>query len=376
MSDNGNTARVIKRSNGRLYYFQSTPFQFENGESIPELTVAYETYGRLNDDRSNVILIHHALSTHSHVASHEMDQTSGWWEEMVGPGKAIDTDLYFVICMNNLGSCFGSSGPASLNPATMKPYRLDFPVYTFTDIAESQMQVLRHLGITHLAAIIGSSVGAMVSMQMITNYPELADVVISISSCHKSYPSNIANRVIQRNMIQLDPDWENGYYTINPTHGLTLARKLGMFTYRSSEFDDRFEIYQPGQPVSDMDVDVSDVESYLQYNAEKFVKLFDTNTYLYLLKAMDLFDISQGQGSDHPGIKAIQAYVAVISVDTDSLFTPDQQADLYQLLKDAGVTSHFVSHESVYGHDTFLIETEHMGTYIRESLLKEPFHAK
>ena len=339
-------------------------FTFAFGGKINPLQLAYETYGELSPTKDNVILIHHALSPNSHVSSHEKNSEPGWWEAMVGAGKPIDTAKYFVICINNIGSCFGSSGPTSMNPTTGKAYRADFPIVTMSDIVKSQVLLLECLGVSKLKAVIGNSMGGMLSLTFAIEYPDMVENLVSISACYKAYPANIANRVVQRDIIQLDPAWQDGNYDKNPQRGLMTARKLGHFTYRNpSDMNQKFVGNDKSHPN-----EVCEVESYLDYNASKFAAKFDTNSYLSLMTAMDLFDVTRGFTDSADVFKNIQARVLVVSVDSDILFTPEQQDDLARELRSAGVDATYIQHESSYGHDTFLVETDVFGEYISSFL--------
>lgn len=352
---------TIKQLEDGSYEFTlSEDFPFSYGGTIHPLVLVYETYGELNADKSNVILIHHALSTHSHVCSTSANSSPGWWEKMIGPGCPIDTKKYFVICINNIGSCFGSSGPVSINPVTGKSFRADFPFVTMEDIAASQNLLLQALNINQLFAIVGPSMGGMISLAWGMHYPQTVQNLILISSCYKAYPSNIANRMVQQEIIKLDPAWQQGYYQSNVLAGLTIARKLGHFTYRQPRtLNEKFS-YQgkvgPGQ--------FSEVEKYLNYNAQKFANQFDANSYLYLLQAMDVFDVTRGFSESEQALTSITAKALVVGVSSDILYLPEQQGDLAKLLQQAGVDCQYIEHQSDYGHDAFLVDIDAMGKYI------------
>ncbi|MEZ5524061.1 MAG: homoserine O-acetyltransferase [Pseudomonadales bacterium] len=349
---------IREREDGSFEFTSHDDFIFETGESINPLLLVYETYGTLNTDKSNAVIVHHALSTSSHLASHEKKPEPGWWEEMVGPGRALDTDRYFIICVNNLGSCYGSSGPASLNPQTGKIYGPDFPPVTIIDMVRSQKRLVDELGISQLHAVLGSSMGAMLSIAWLVLYPDHARYLLSISSCAKGYPANHANRLIQKEIICQDPDWNNGRYSdASRLKGFKTARKHGLLTYRNwKELDARFVDKQG----------VEAIDNYLDYNAQKFIDRFDCNSYLRLVDAMDTFDLTEaGKRNLAEVFRPIQAKVLVVSVDSDVLFTPPQQQDLYRALRDAGVDVTYIDHHSSYGHDAFLVETDAFGEYIR-----------
>jgi homoserine O-acetyltransferase len=335
------TATISEDANGVKTFTSPTPFEFELGDNISPLTLVYETYGELSPAKDNVILIHHALSTSSHIASHEKNPEKGWWEAMIGPDKAIDTQRFYVICINNLGSCFGSSGPASINPETNKPYCRDFPALTINDMVRSQYLFLENLGIKKLYAVVGNSMGAMLSLTFCILYPEMVEHLISVSSCYKSYPVSIATHAVQQEIIAMDPEWKGGYYQQNPTRGFNIARKFGLLSYRHpGELNSRF-------------IKEGDLREYLDYNAKKFTAKFDLNCYLYLQDAMDSFDVTAGHADPCAPFKKIKAKVLVMSVSSDLLFPAQQQRDLYEQLKAAKVKVDFVEHDSDYGHDAF-----------------------
>ena len=355
--------------NGIQIFRSDEAFHFDLGGKINQLSLAFEVYGKMNSDKSNVILIHHALSTGSHVASHELNRLAGWWEQVVGSGKAIDTNKYCVICINNIGGCYGSIGPASINPETDQPYLNSFPILKFTDIGKSQKILLDYLGVKKLYAIIGSSVGAMTSLQMNFDFPNITERLLLISSCHKAYPANIANRHIQREVIQLDRSYNNGNYHISPIEGLKAARKLGFYTYRSpAEFNKRFERKKISLEDVQMNSHLSEVENYLEYNASKFVKNFDTNSYMYFTKAMDLFDITEEENWEENLSKITTDYIKVVSVETDLLFPPFQQRKSYEIMKDHGLNAEYFEYYSIHGHDSFLIDNDVMSEQLIQFL--------
>jgi homoserine O-acetyltransferase len=331
--------------------------RFASGEELQPWHLVYECYGKLNANRDNAILIHHALSADCHVASHTQNSNPGWWEEMVGPNKAIDTNHFYVICINNLGSCFGSISPISINPHNQKSYRADFPALTFSDILHSQQLLLQELGIRKLYAVIGSSLGGMLSLQWAIDYPDSVARLICIAACHKAYAVNIANRTIQREIIQLDPEWQGGYYEKNPIRGLQIARKLGHYTYRHPSLLNKKFADNPQH-----------IRRYLAYNAHKFAEQYDANCYLYMLDAMDNFDVSNKLATENTAFERIKCDSLIISVNSDILFTPDQQLEIYKKLAAANKNAKFITHYSEYGHDSFLVDTDEFGKYIRNFL--------
>lgn len=358
------TAIVTQQSDGSWFYHSSAPFQLEKGASLPELELAFETYGTLNQDKSNVIVIHHALSVGAHVTATPGNPQKGWWDDMLGPGKAIDSDQFYVICINNLGSCFGSTGPSNLNPKTGQLYNASFPEITIGDMVNSQKQLLDHLGIKSVYAVIGNSMGAMLSLIWAIEFPQMVERVMLSCTAYKAYPANIANRNIQQSAIRLDPAWNNGNYTSNEDlDGFKLARKLGLYTYRNSaEWNRRFNSH------FDKQTEDGEITKYMDYNAEKFVKIFDANSYLVITGAMDTYDVTQKYDSNKDAFSRISAKVVVISEEYDILFTPQQQEELFAALQEAGVESSFVQHQSKFGHDSFLVETNRFGEYIRQFL--------
>jgi len=357
-------ATISQQPDGSWYYHATEPFQLESGQNLAELELVFETFGELNSEKSNVIVIHHALSVGAHVTRSDKNPSKGWWDDMVGPGRAIDTNLYYVICINNLGSCFGSTGPSNINPATGALYNASFPTITIGDMVNSQKQLLDHLGIVSVYAIIGNSMGAMLSLIWAIEYPQSVQRVMLSCTAYKAYPANIANRNIQQSAIRLDPAWNNGNYTANEQlEGFKLARKLGLYTYRNSaEWNRRFNSHL------DKETEDGEITRYMDYNAEKFVKIFDANSYLVITSAMDSYDVTQKYSSNKDAFARITAKVVVISEEFDILFTPQQQEELYACLQEANVQADFIQHRSQYGHDSFLVETDRFGLYIREFL--------
>jgi homoserine O-acetyltransferase len=328
-------------------------------------TIAYETWGRLNAPKDNAVLIFTGLSPSAHAASSPQDPSAGWWEDMIGSGKPLDTDKYHIICVNSLGSCFGSTGPASVDPETGEHYRLTFPVLTVEDIAASAAHVLNHLGIDCLHTVIGASMGGMTALSFALNHPDRCQRLLSISSAARALPHAIALRSLQREIIRQDPLWQNGDYDISghgPENGMRLARKLGMISYRSGEeWAERFGRERaPDFTEEDTPFGIDfEVESYLQTHADRFVGAFDANCYLYLSRAMDLFDGLDHGGSlsaSFSGLKLTSAMV--IGVRTDSLFPLFQQQELAEALKEKVPDVTFTALESIQGHDSFLVDMD------------------
>jgi homoserine O-acetyltransferase len=335
------------------------------GGRLTSPTIAYETWGELNAERTNGVLIFTGLSPSAHAASCPADPSPGWWEQMVGPGLPIDTRRYFVVCVNSLGSCFGSTGPASVNPETGDLYRLSFPVLSLEDVARGGFEVLRALGIERLHAVVGPSMGGMTALAFEILFPGLTEQLVLISSGARSLPFSIALRSLQREMIRRDPLWRNGNYTRDamPLTGMRMARKLGMITYRSAEeWRLRFgrERVAAEHRSGDSFGPVFEVESYLEHHANKFVGQFDPNCYLYLSRASDLFDVAEHGGSIEAGLSRIKVRrVLVVGVTTDFLFPVQQQRELAEQLQSSHRELEFVELESLQGHDSFLVDMDH-----------------
>lgn len=347
----------------RKFHHYDGVFKMRNGH-LANPIIAYETWGELNFQKDNGILIFTGLSPSAHAASSEADPSTGWWEQMIGDGKPIDTTKYFVICVNSLGSCFGSTGPASINPETGKLYRLDFPVLTIDDIAHTGHEVVKALGIERLHAVVGASMGGMTSLAYSVLYPDVAEALVTISGSPRAAPFAIALRSLQREILRSDPVWDHGNYNpdAEPVLGMRLARKLGMLTYRSAtELAQRFgrelipEERQTGEPFG-LDFEV---ESYLEAHANKFIGTFDANCYLYLSRAMDLFDIADHGGSVEHGLKQVGVKRAlVIGVKTDLLFPIDHQQRIADGLNDGSRDVQFHALDSIQGHDAFLVDMD------------------
>ena len=327
-------------------------------------TIAYETWGEPNFQKDNGILLFTGLSPSAHAASSEADPSSGWWEQMVGESKPIDTTKYFVVCINSLGSCFGSTGPTSINPETDKRYRLNFPVLTIEDIARAGHEVVKSFGLNRLHAVIGASMGGMTSIAYSILFPEFGEGLVSISGSARAAPFAISLRSLQREIIRSDPIWNEGNYNVKeePVLGMRLARKLGMLTYRSAaELEQRFGrelIPEERQTGESFGLDF-EVESYLEAHANKFIGTFDANCYLYLSRAMDLFDVADHGGSVEHGLAKVGASRAlVIGVETDLLFPISHQKRIADGLEDGKREVIFHSLESIQGHDAFLVDMD------------------
>ena len=339
------------------------PLAMHRGGVLAGPTLAYETWGELNGSRDNAVVLFSGLSPSAHAASSPADPSPGWWEEMVGPGRPVDTERSFIVCVNSLGSCFGSTGPASVNPADGAPYRVAFPVLSLEDVAAGTAAVLDHLGVATVRAAIGCSMGGMTALAFAIRYPERVRSLVSVSSAARAAPFAIALRSLQREMVRRDPAWAGGEYTDEgPVAGMRLARKLGMISYRSAEeWSSRFgrERISAERRSNDPFCIDFEVESYLEAHANKFTGDFDPNCYLYLSRAMDLFDVADYGGSVASGIARTRLERAlVIGVTTDILFPVYQQRELAEALGAHGVEVSFHELDSIQGHDSFLVDMD------------------
>ncbi len=353
------------------YFDLPSPFPMKRGGVLNGARLAYETWGTLNPARDNAIFILTGLSPGAHAASNPTDPSPGWWEEMLGPGKHIDTHRWFVICANSLGSCKGSTGPASTDPATGKVYKLDFPELALEDIANASYALVRHLGVERLACLIGNSMGGMSALGYLVLHPDSVRAHISISTAPQAQPFAIAIRSLQREAIRLDPNWREGDYDDEhyPEAGMSIARKLGVITYRSAmEWVGRFARIRLDQDKREDEPFSTEfaVESYLDGHARKFVRSFDPNCYLYLSRASDWFDVAEyGQGNAAAGLARIRVERAlVIGVSTDILFPLSQQQEIADGLGAAGAAVDFVPLDSPQGHDAFLVDIPRFGAAI------------
>jgi homoserine O-acetyltransferase len=337
-----------------------TDLPMYRGGVLVQPTIAYETWGALNARGDNAVLIFTGLSPSAHAASSVDDPAPGWWEEMVGPGRAVDTRRFFVICVNSLGSCFGSTGPASIDAATGRPYRTSFPVLSLEDVARGGWEVISHLGIERLHAVIGPSMGGMSALAFEILFPGRSDSLVIISSGARSAAFSTALRSLQREMIRRDPNWKDGQYSPDalPITGMRLARKLGMITYRSAEeWRHRFgrERISAERDSDDPFALDFEIESYLEHQANKFTGQFDPNCYLYLSRASDLFDVADHGASVKIGLGKVQSRrVLIVGVTTDFLFPIYQQRELAELLGKPGRELELVELDCIQGHDSFL----------------------
>ena len=362
-------------SDARRWFDLPSPFAMKRGGKIIGATLAYETWGTLDVDRGNAVFILTGLSPSAHAASNAEDPSPGWWEDMIGPGKYVDTNRWYVICANTLGSCKGSTGPASTNPATGEPYRLDFPDLTLDDVANASYELVRGLGIPKLACLIGNSMGGMSGLAYLAQHPGSVRTHVSISTAPQAQPFAIAIRSLQREAIRLDPNWKQGHYddAHYPEAGMSIARKLGVITYRSAmEWVGRFARIRLEADEREEDPFAVEfqIESYLAGHARRFVRSFDPNSYLYLSRASDWFDIGEYADGDFAaalaGIRLERALV--IGVTTDILFPLPQQEQIADGFRAGGAEVEFVALDSPQGHDSFLVDIPRFGPPIARLL--------
>jgi len=347
----------------------------EHGGRLSGVKVAYESYGQLNRERSNAILICHALSGDAHAAGwHKDEEKPGWWDIIIGPGKALDTDKFFVICSNVLGGCKGTTGPSSINPETGKPYGLDFPVISVRDMVDVQKKLLDFLGVDKLFAVIGGSFGGMQVLQWCMSYPEMVRMAVPIATSAYSSPQQIAFNEVGRRAISSDPNWHNGDYygKAPPARGLSLARMIGHITYQSDEsMQQKFGRRLQGKSEYGFDISSLDfqVESYLKYHGEAFVRRFDANSYLYITKAIDYFDLTRkGAVSLAEAFRGAKSKFLVISISSDWLYPPYQSREIADALRANDIDVRHCEIKSNYGHDSFLLESGQMNYAISNFL--------
>jgi len=352
-----------------------TPLTFRSGAVLPRYELVYETYGTLNADRSNAILICHALSGHHHVAGVYADQpeNAGWWDNMVGPGKPVDTDKFFVIGLNNLGGCHGSTGPSSIDPASGQPYGSSFPVITVDDWVESQARLADRLGIGQFAAVLGGSLGGMQAMQWALSYPERVRHVLVIAAAPHLTAQNIAFNDVARSAILTDPDFHGGdFYRhgVVPTRGLRLARMLGHITYLSDDaMADKFgRELRHGKLGFSYDIEFQ-IESYLRHQGDKFAAYFDANTYLLMTKALDYFDPARELDGDlNRAFSVARAKFLVVSFTTDWRFSPERSREILHALLHNKRDVSYAEITSAHGHDSFLMDDEQYFAVMRNYL--------
>lgn len=366
--------------NRKFLDFQTDrPVALDSGKTLQQVTIAYESWGKLNADKSNAILLCHAWTGDSHAAGSAQDSqpAPGWWDGLVGSGCAIDTDKYFVVCTNSLGGCQGSTGPASANPLDGKPYGSRFPVITVRDMVRAQVRVSDMLGIEVWRSVIGGSMGGMQVLEWGITFPHRVRTLIPIATCLQATAQQIAWGAIGRRSIRLDPKWNGGdYYDAEvgqgPWQGLAIARMVAQVTFRSDNvFTDRF-----GRELADMDADYNglglwdkfEVENYLDHHGDKLIRRFDTNSYLIIGKAMDLHDVARGRGNLQTAISRISAPVLSVGISSDILYPTYQQKQIRELINQTGGSCEYFEIDSPHGHDAFLINLDQVGKPVAKFL--------
>ena len=364
-----------------LEFPNDRPVALDSGKTLQQVTIAYETWGELNSDKSNAILLCHAWTGDSHAAGSAQDgqPTPGWWDGLVGSGCAIDTDKYFVVCTNSLGGCQGSTGPASPHPTDGKPYGSRFPVITVRDMVRAQVRVSDMLGIDVWHSVIGGSMGGMQVLEWGVTFPHRVRTLVPIATCLQATAQQIAWGAIGRRSIRLDPKWRGGdYYDAaigdGPWQGLAIARMVAQVTFRSDNvFTDRF-----GRELADSNADYNglglwdkfEVENYLDHHGDKLIRRFDTNSYLIIGKAMDLHDVARGRGSLQTAASRISAPVLSMGISSDILYPTYQQKQIRDIISETGGSCEYVEIDSPHGHDAFLINLDQVGQPLVDFLQK------
>jgi len=364
--------RSYTRTETRSFFSPSSPFVFECGKSLPLIAVAYETYGSLNEKGDNAILLCHALTGNAHAGgfASEEPKSAGWWEPLIGPGRGLDTNRYFVVCSNILGSCYGTTGPSSINPETGRPFGLSFPQVTVRDMVRVQRTLLDSLGVRSLRTVLGGSLGGMQTLEWAVMEPTMVRSIIPIGTAARHSPWCVGLNDIARQAIMNDPDWRNGdyYATGQPRRGLSLARQVAMVSYRSdSSFLRRFGRERLAGDDGEARFNPSNlfqVESYLRYQGEKLVDRFDANAYLYISRAMDLHDLGHGRGELEDVLAQIRMPVLCVGITSDVLYPVHEQMGIAAAIPGAS----YREIQSDDGHDAFLIEHGQMKKMIGEFL--------
>ena len=354
------------------------PFTFKSGQVIPEFTLRYETYGTLNATRDNAVLICHALSGDHHCAGwHSADERKpGWWNNLIGPGKAVDTRRFFVVCANVLGGCQGSTGPSSINPETGRPYGIRFPFVTIRDMVRSQKLLLEHLGVVELQAAIGGSMGGMTALLFAIEYPRFVRRVVAMATTGRESAQAIGFNEVGRQAIMQDPAWNNGDYPKDsgPRVGLAIARMMAHITYVSdASMDRKFGRRKKESAHSDaytFDVQF-EVEGYLRHQGQSFINRFDANSYLYITRALDQFDLAHAYGSLEQAFAPVEGETLVVGFTSDWLFPPEQNRQLALALLRAGKRASYAELSTDLGHDSFLLESEELYALVRGFLERD-----
>lgn len=338
-------------------------YTFVSGQTIPSFTLRYETYGRLNADKSNTVLVCHALTGDHHCAGiySLRDRKPGWWNNMIGPGKPIDTNRFFVICSNSIGGCQGSTGPKSINPDTGEPYNLTFPFITISDMVRTQKCLIDHLGIEKLHAIIGGSMGGMQVLQWAIEFPDCVDRILPMATTWRQNSQAIAFDEVGRQAIMQDPEWKEGNYDPDggPNVGLAIARMMAHITYLSDKgMDRKFGRRRQAGHDSKYSFDIEfEVESYLRYQGESFTNRFDANTYLYLTRALGYFDLADAYGSLDEAVAHMKCRALVVGFTSDWLFPPQQNREIALAMLRKGKEASYLQIDMDLGHDSFLVDS-------------------
>lgn len=373
VADPGSVGIVAPRD-----FVYSQPFTFKSGQTLPGFTLRYETYGQLNATRDNAILICHALSGDHHCAGRHSpdDRKSGWWDNLIGPGKAVDTNRFFVICSNCLGGCVGSTGPSSIDPVTGRPYGISFPFVTIRDMVRAQKLLMDHLGVTALHALIGGSMGGMQVLQWGIEYPHFVRRLLAMATTSREGAQAIAFNEVGRQAIMQDPAWNRGDYAKDggPRTGLAIARMMAHITYVSDASMDR-KFGRKKKDTANGDAYTFDiqfeVESYLRHQGQSFINRFDANSYLYITRALDQFDLAQAYGSLETAFAPVQAETLVVGFTSDWLFPPGQNRAIALALLRAGKRATYAELETDLGHDSFLLESEDLYALVRSFLERD-----
>lgn len=362
-----------RHSQTKLIHF-TEPFEFESGDILSSVTVAYETNGTLNSEGTNAILICHALTGDAHVSDYNVNlqngtekiietKSKGWWDSIIGNGKAFDPSKHFIVCSNILGSCYGTSGPTSINPVTGEKYGMSFPQMTLRDMIKLQYQLLKLLGVNKLQTIAGGSLGGMQVLEWALMFPDFVESIIPIATAARHSAWAIGLNEVARKAIFDDPVWNNGNYIIQPGAGLATARMIAMITYRSAEsFQLKFgrEIKPNAQKLNQQ----FQVESYLHYQGEKLVNRFDANTYIYITRAMDAHDVTRNRSTLKDTLGSIKAKTLCMGINSDILYPVPEQKEIASFIPN----SRYFEIDSIHGHDAFLIEFEQMNSAITNFL--------
>ncbi len=367
-------------------YVSDQPFTFDCGRTLPGFTIRYETYGRLNAQGDNAVIVCHALSGDHHCAGiHSLsDRKTGWWNNIIGPGKALDTNRYFVLCSNVIGGCQGSTGPRSIDPATGKPFGINFPIVSIADMVRAQERWLRALGVTKLHAAIGGSMGGMQVLEWGIAFPDFVDRLLAMATTAREGAQAIAFNEVGRQAILQDPHWEGGNYAAQagPRVGLAIARMMAHITYLSDasmarKFGRRQVAHRPVRSTAPVSATVApenafdvqfEVESYLRYQGQSFINRFDANSYLYITRALDQFDLAETSGSLEAAFAPVKARSLVVGFTSDWLFPPAQNRAIATALLRAGKNASYAELNTDLGHDSFLLESTELYDLVRHFL--------